>query len=65
MMKRLAAHKITFRGVTFPMSIATLSPDGTTVTIAPLTREVHSTIFINGHIEVWAENATLHYRTLP
>lgn len=50
-MKRIAAHAITFEGKTYTMSVFELT-DNAEVNIYPLTREIHSTRFIAGHISV-------------
>lgn len=50
-MKRIAAHAITFEGKTYPMSVFELT-NNAEVNIYPLTREIHSTRFITGHISV-------------
>lgn len=63
-MTRVAAHKITCCGRCHTLSIATLTPDGRSVEIVPLEKEVHSTPFINGHIEVAVSEGKLIYRKL-
>ena len=51
-MTRIAAHRITFDGQTYTMSVIEL-PDGAAIPrIYPLTGEIHSTRFISGHILV-------------
>ncbi len=50
-MTRIAAHRISFGGRTYAMSYIELSDDGT-VSVRPLTGEIHSTRFISGHISV-------------
>ncbi len=61
-MKRIAAHLILFNGETYHLSIASIAADGKTISITPLSHEVHSTVFINGCIEIWAMDGQLHYR---
>lgn len=51
-MTRIAAHRITYEGVDYDMSVIELADDGHTVNIFTLTEEIHSTRFISGHIEV-------------
>lgn len=58
-MTRIAAHKITFRGKTHEMSVIELSDDSRQVRIYPLSREIHSTRFISGHVMVKLENGNL------
>lgn len=50
-MKRVAAHKITFRGKTYQMSVVELTDKGE-IRIYPLTEEIPFTSFFNGHIRV-------------
>lgn len=50
-MKRVAAHKITFRGKTYAMSVIELTGEGE-IRIYPLTEEIPFTSFFNGHIRV-------------
>ncbi|MCM1348101.1 MAG: hypothetical protein NC338_01700 [Firmicutes bacterium] len=58
-MTRIAAHRITFNGETYRMSVIELDADGVTVRIYPLTNEIHSTIFFNGHIKVELTDGSL------
>lgn len=58
-MQRIAAHIIDFEGKTYKMSVIELADDGKTVSIFPLTREIHSTTFISGRICVKLVDARL------
>lgn len=50
-MKRIAAHKLTFRGKTYTMSVIELTAEGE-IRIYSLTEEIPFTAFYNGHIFV-------------
>lgn len=58
-MQRIAAHIIDFEGKIYKMSVIELADDGKTVSIFPLTREIHSTTFISGKIRVKLVDARL------
>lgn len=58
-MKRVAAHKVTFRGMTYTMSVVELSDDGITANVFPLQCELPSTIFYPGHIKVEIQRGNL------
>ena len=48
--QRVMAHLIIYKGVEYRLSVAGIT--GGEVVITPYTEEVHSTIFVNGTIEV-------------
>ena len=49
------AHVIVYKGVSHPLSVATLSSDGT-LTIRPFTAETPATPFVNGKILILPES---------
>lgn len=50
-LRSVLAHTIVYQGREYPMSIASISPEGE-VTITPFTSEVHSTVFISGRVRL-------------
>lgn len=50
-MNKFLAHKVVFEGREYKMSIAELTDDGHLI-IKPYSSEVHSTVFINGAVEL-------------
>lgn len=50
-MKRIAAHKLTFQGKSYSLSVIELTSEGE-IRIYPLTEELPFTSFYNGHIHV-------------
>ena len=50
-LRSVLAHTIVYEGREYPMSIASITPDGR-VTIVPFTVETHSTVFISGRVKL-------------
>lgn len=50
-MERVLAHQITYCGRTYRNSILELTDDGSVI-VYPYEREIHSTRYYSGHIEV-------------
>lgn len=48
-LRSVLAHTIIYKQKEYPMSIASITPEGK-VTISPFTTETHSTIFISGRV---------------
>lgn len=58
--QRLAAHKIIYQGSAYINHYAFMDTDGT-VSLRPMTAEIHSTVFINGTVGLLADDRRLCY----
>lgn len=54
----VAAHTIIYCGKRYPMSVASIGPDGNIV-VLPLTREIPRTVFINGDVSIESVNGAI------
>lgn len=58
---KIMAHKIQYRGETYDLHIAEITPDGKLL-LFPFDTEIHSATFINGKIELIFSDGIWYYK---
>ncbi len=63
MIIRILAHKIVFEGREYPLSLLEISEDRSRISITPFAGETHSTVFVDGKVEViWTDEGYTYRR---
>ncbi len=63
-MIRILARRIVFEGREHKLSLLEISADGRQVKISPFVKETHSTVFIDGAVEVIHTGQGYSYRCI-